>query len=684
MVRMMLTIGLLAMLTGGRSGASSLPFDYRDPKEISAVSLTLDSKLEPIVGYAKGISGIVHFDPANPKATTGSIAVEVASVQFANEGYTATARGYALNGDKYPRILFTLRKVLRVTRPSAHVYRAQVQADFTCKGITLPLTLPVTASYYPGLAEERTNGKYRGDVLVLRTHFGVSRKKLGISEGIPDSMVGDIVQVGVAVVGLCYAPGEKKPETAPEKSAASLWKMEIERRDDPLRVEAALDLSEQKPEVCFTAAQSSLHAVRVMRTGSKLQFHLPNNPLTGEADGEALLARDTLQGVLLAKTGRLKFHARRKSAADDMVKNLPADAVQGPGFRDLVIEAEGAKRTLADRMRFYRVPAVSLARFENYQVVETGAFGVTDVESGDAADTNTLFQAGGMGSPLVNLLALRLAALGRLDLNQEVNAYLKSAKIPENDFTRARKIRVLDLINGASGLSQYKFTGYRPGVPAPTLPELIAGANPTEMEPLRVQRSPGVFGGEGVCGALLEQVIVDATDRPFAELMQELIFTPLGMTQSVYEPSPESAPGRKVAIGHYSTGERTLDRFHIYPETGETGLWTTAGDFARMLCQVQLLLAGKPNRILTEEQCSLLKPVLTGGWILGLIKSDGKGFLPAGYLYHGGASYGYYANHATHPSNGSGMVVMENRTLGWGLNNEIIRAVGKRHRWFGQ
>ena len=150
--------------------------------------------------------------------------------------------------------------MLSVAQSSPGVYRALVQADFTCKGITLPLTLPVTASYYPGLAEERTNGKYWGDILVLRTKFSVSRKKLGISEGIPDSMVGDAVQVGVALVGLHYAPGQKKPEAAKPEAAKpeaakpeqkqpeptrpqatrSRWKMEVEQRDDPTNVDKAM------------------------------------------------------------------------------------------------------------------------------------------------------------------------------------------------------------------------------------------------------------------------------------------------------------------------------------------------------------------------------------------------------------------------------------------------------------
>jgi len=116
-----LMLGLLATLIGTKTVASPLPFDFKDPKEISAISLMLDSKLEPIVGYARGISGIVNFDPMKPEVTTGTIAVDVNSIQFANEGYTTTARGYALEGDRYPSILFVVRKVLRVTRPAADV-----------------------------------------------------------------------------------------------------------------------------------------------------------------------------------------------------------------------------------------------------------------------------------------------------------------------------------------------------------------------------------------------------------------------------------------------------------------------------------------------------------------------------------------------------------------------------------
>jgi CubicO group peptidase (beta-lactamase class C family)/polyisoprenoid-binding protein YceI len=671
---------LIALAVSGRAGAERMEFDFKDPKEISAVSLSLDSMLEPIVGYAKGLSGTIQFDPANPKASTGRVAVDVSSVQFANEGYTQTARGFALRGDKYPQIFFTLRKVLRVRRTATNIYQAVIEADFTCKGVTIPMTMPVTASYFPGRAQERTNGKFKGDVLVIRTGFGVSRTRLGVSEGIPIHMVGDIVRVGVAVVGIHYAPGQRKPEPASQKTT-TFWKMEIEDRDEPRCVDAEFDLNAAAPKAIFKTAGGALEATNVSLTNGKLTFDLPSSPLAGASKGEAFFTNDTVHGQLKSSAGTLPFHGKVKRASEEIVKGVPVGVTQGPGFQDLHIKADGRTWSLSERMKFYHVPGVSLARIENFQIVETGAFGVTNVETGEPADENTLFQAGGMGSPLVDMLAFRLAALGKLDLKRAANAYLKSAHIPESDLTKRRAVTVLDLLNGASGLTQYKFTGYPPRAKIPTLAELMRGADPAEMEPLDVKSAPGTYGGQAINTAVLEQVIEDALGRPLPELMQEYLFEPFGMTHSLYEPYPAVTRAHRVALGHYTTGELTLDKAHLYSARGVSGLWTTADDFAQALCQVQLMLAGRPNRLLTNGQRDLLDSLTAGPWILGLIKTQKDDFLPLDYLYHGGASYGYYANHATQAHGGCGLVVMQNRNLSWRLHNEIVRAAAKQHGW---
>ncbi len=666
---------LTTLALGAKAEGAGLTFDYKDPKEISAVSLTLDSMLEPIVGYAKGISGTVVFDPANPKAASGKIAVEVSSVQFANEGYTATARGYALNGTKYPQIVFALRKILTVSKSAPNVYTGTVLADFTCRGITKQMTVPMTASYFAGRAEERTNGKYKGDLLVLRTRFGVSRKQFGISEGIPDSMVGDTVQVGVGIVGIHYAPGQKTPQNETAKLVTRIYKMEVEQRDDPTKADAEFTLDVKEPKAVFQTEMGRLAAEKLTFDGKKLTFHLPDNPQIGAVDGEAVFVGDLMTGRLKTKDGMLKIHGRVKIPSDDVVKNAPSDAAQGPGFRNIKIEADGKVWTLTERMRFHHVPAVSLARIENFQVVETGSFGVTNIETGELVDENTLFHSGGMGSPLVNILAFRLAGLGKIDLSREVNSYLKSVQIPENRYTKTRKMTVLDLVNSAGGLALNKFTGYRPGSKIPTLAELLKGIDPDETAAVESVAEPGTTGYGGMNGAVLEQLLADTMGKPLPELMQEYLFAPLGLMHSTYEPMPQTLPSRKVTLGHYSSGELMLDKIHIYPESGETGLWTTAGDFAKILCEVQRLLAGKPNLLLPPERRDLLDRVVQSMRVLGLARGDN------GYFYHGGDPYGYFANHATHIKNGCGVVVMENRIMGWKLNNEIIAAVKQQQGW---
>lgn len=89
---LLLSMSLFCVAVAGAKAAPPT-YDFKDPKEISAVSLTLVSNLEPIFGYAKGISGTINFDPTHSELTTGSIAVEVSNVQFANERYTQTAQG---------------------------------------------------------------------------------------------------------------------------------------------------------------------------------------------------------------------------------------------------------------------------------------------------------------------------------------------------------------------------------------------------------------------------------------------------------------------------------------------------------------------------------------------------------------------------------------------------------------
>ena len=97
---------------------------------------------------------------------------------------------------------------------------------------------------------------------------------------------------------------------------------------------------------------------------------------------------------------------------------------------------------------------------------------------------------------------------------------------------------------------------------------------------------------------VLQQVLEDATGRPFAELMRELVLEPLGMSRSGYtQPLPDELHGQ-AATAHGSDGTPVEGGWHVYPELAAAGLWTTPGDLARFAIGVQSAAAGDPDALL--------------------------------------------------------------------------------------
>ncbi len=96
--------------------------------------------------------------------------------------------------------------------------------------------------------------------------------------------------------------------------------------------------------------------------------------------------------------------------------------------------------TLANRMRHYKVEAVSVAVIQDFRVLWTEARGWADREAKIPATTTTLFQAGSISKPVAAAGILRRVEAGELRLDRDVNAYLKSWKVPDNAFMAREKV----------------------------------------------------------------------------------------------------------------------------------------------------------------------------------------------------------------------------------------------------
>ena len=67
--------------------------------------------------------------------------------------------------------------------------------------------------------------------------------------------------------------------------------------------------------------------------------------------------------------------------------------------------------SIAERMRYWNVPAISVAVIDSFRVVYARGFGVTEFGGTVAVDTTTLFQAGSISKPVFAAGALRLVEL---------------------------------------------------------------------------------------------------------------------------------------------------------------------------------------------------------------------------------------------------------------------------------
>ena len=206
--RLLSQVGLVLTLSSGVSYGEGLTFDFKDPKGVNSMTFVLDSLLEPIMGMASGVSGKITFDPADPGAASGEIAVDATSLHVMNEKMKEVLHGEDwLDVKKHPTISFRFDKVKNVHTAENQVFSFTAVGDFTCKGTTRRLEIPVSATFLAGQLEKRLRDA-KGDLLIVRSEFKIDRKDFGIKPDTGAAIVAEDITVRVAIVGCAFAESE--------------------------------------------------------------------------------------------------------------------------------------------------------------------------------------------------------------------------------------------------------------------------------------------------------------------------------------------------------------------------------------------------------------------------------------------------------------------------------------------
>jgi dihydroorotase/N-acyl-D-amino-acid deacylase len=293
--------------------------------------------------------------------------------------------------------------------------------------------------------------------------------------------------------------------------------------------------------------------------------------------------------------------------------------------------------------------------------------------------TATLFQAASISKPVAAAAALALIEAGRLDLDEDVNAKLRSWHVPRNPFLEQAPVTLRGLLSHTAGLTVHGFRGYAAGDPVPNLLQVLDGRAPANSQPIRVDIVPGRtwrYSGGGY--TVMQQLVQDVTGREFSAVMQDLILARLGMDHSTYEQPLPDGRRKSAATGHRADGRPIPGRWHTYPERAAAGLWTTPTDLARFAVELQDSLRGRSNRILSSRSVRRMLTPGPGGFGLGLA-IEGSG--DSRRFEHGGSNEGFKCKLVAFAHRGQGAVVMANGDGGSILGEEILRAVAWAYGW---
>jgi CubicO group peptidase (beta-lactamase class C family) len=384
----------------------------------------------------------------------------------------------------------------------------------------------------------------------------------------------------------------------------------------------------------------------------------------------ALLLGLTMAAATAIAADRPSASQTAAERADAVIRALPG-AVE-------IVGRTPSRVTLADAMKAAHVSGVAIVVIHHGRIDWSRGFGVTR-SGGEPVTSRTLFQAGSISKTIATVAALRLVQAGRLSLDTDVNATLTSWTLPSNAFTSQTPVTLRALLSHTAGTTVHGFPGYAAGTPLPTLVQILNGTPPANSKPVIVDQAVGSayrYSGGGYTVA--QQLMLDVTHVPFADLVRQTVLEPMGMHDSTETQPLDAARLAHVAQPYDEQGVPIEGGPHVYPELAAAGLWSTADDLARFAIALRSASKGEAGGVLAPAMVQAMMTPVKSDYGLGL---ETGGSAQAPYVSHDGATEGYRATMFIYPGSGDGVVVLTNGDGGFSVIEKVVRAVAVVYGW---
>jgi CubicO group peptidase (beta-lactamase class C family) len=353
---------------------------------------------------------------------------------------------------------------------------------------------------------------------------------------------------------------------------------------------------------------------------------------------------------------------------------VPARAQSVRRLDGSVISAAEIDRTVERLRASAHVPGVALALFNDGKIVYEKTYGQRDTKAGLPLTIDSVMTGASLSKVTFASVAIQLVEAGRLDLDTPVWRYLEKP-LPEypayrdlaND-DRWRTITARMLLSHTSGLPNWRALN--------------------DNGKLDINFTPGArfaYSGEGI--DLLQLVVEQIAKMPLEPLMQERLFSPLGMKRSsmVWQRRFES----DYANG-YDEYQRSLGPQRRPWADAAGSLQTTLRDFAlfmqsiarkamvqdntaRLMLSPQIAITSKHEfptlRYESTDENKRIQLSYGLGWGL-YVTPFGKAFFKEGHTEG-------FRNYTVMFDNGIGILIMTNSSDGESIYAELLETLLK-------
>ena len=308
---------------------------------------------------------------------------------------------------------------------------------------------------------------------------------------------------------------------------------------------------------------------------------------------------DLAQGAP-AGTGQLPFLSppQPQPTESDLVEP-PRPTRQGPTDPQEV--ATFLDKFFAKEMPREHIPGAVVALVKDGEIFFTKGYGYANLEKKiPVVPDKTLFRVASISKLFTGTAVMQLYERGLLDLNKDINQYLKRFQI-ENPYPEP--ITLANLMTQTDGSSQRLF-----GIAARTASEMVPLKEfiPDHMPPI-VWR-PGELYSYSNMGSTLAGYLVEViSGLPFAQYIDENILRSLNMQRSTFLQPPPLSLASDLAVGYEYQDSRFQSLPFLYLNIAPAAsLSATATDMAHfMIAHLQNGRYGN-SRILEEETAQLM------------------------------------------------------------------------------